>query len=224
EGGQLRRMGGQDSVLEGAGSVEVAPDVTQWMDGLSETARHLWDTYSDLGRLPGMQKLVEQVATNGIWAVRGTSVQLLLVRNLGQLASEQGNIVARLEDQIARRAGADLALEDGALVEVKNYYWNGPYFQNQENISEATRRLVRQIDLLRRRYGTQDVRLAFSELAGMPLQMVTVLQSLDIQVLQVDGAAPQPEAIAGEAFVSRLRQSTVEAYGRALLRAGWSDT
>ena len=183
-----------------------------------DLAKDLLRAYSELTRVPGMRLLFQQVALNAIWAARGAAVQLAVARGLRQ----KGVNVTRLEDVVEGRAGADVVTQAGPVVEAKNYYWAGPFFQVDENVTEATRRLVRQMELLRRRYPQRELQLAFSDLHDMPGQMRFVLRSIGVEPTQIaDAAAPRIEEVVDEAFLDRMRGTTAAAYWQALLDSGW---
>ena len=201
--------GGEAPAVESGGASSSSP---------VDVAADLMHTYADLARVPGVRLLLQQVAVNSLWAARGAAAQMGIARRLGQ----QGANVARVEDVVEGRHSADIVLEDGPVIEVKNYYWAGPFFQQEENVADATRRLVRQVELLRGRYPDREVRVGFSDLGHTPRQMRFVLHSIGIEVVQIsDAALPRPQDVVGEGFVAALRRTTVEAYWSRLAASGW---
>lgn len=198
------------------GQATAPPEVSE--SGKLALARDLAQTYRDLSRIPGMRLLLQQVAYHGAWAARGAAAQLSLCRQLGQ----QGRQVARLEDE---ERGADIVTDQGPVIEVKDYYWPGPFFQDEENVAAATRRLVRQAEILRRRYADREVHLAFSDARHVPRQMHLVLQSVGVDVIPHDAMSSSgPEAVAGVSFVDSLKSTTPQHYWDALLACGWQNT
>lgn len=180
-----------------------------------DVARDLARMYGDLSRVPGVRLLLQQVAFHGRWATRGAAAQLAIARHLGQ----QGADLVTLEDG---GRGADIVVRNGPVVEVKDYYWPGPFFQREDHIASATRRLVRQVELLRRRYADGDVQVAFSDAQRIPRQLRIVLQSIDVELAPgIGGTATGPEVVAGATFVERLRGMTAEQYWQSMIACGW---
>jgi hypothetical protein len=108
------------------------------------------------------------------------------------------------------------------VIEVKDYYWRGPFFQSEDNVAAATRRLVRQVELLRRRYPQREVQLAFSDPRHVPRQMRIVLQSVGVELAPgVEAAAGVPADIAAASLIDRLRHSTARQYLSELAACGW---
>lgn len=205
---------------EGTAAPLSEPAVRQGATLVEEMA----EMYRELGRVAGMRTLLQQAAAHGAWAARAAVAHLNVARQIEAQWASSAQGVGRLADVVGRRQAADIVRSDGGIVEVKNYYWAGPAFQHEETVSEATRRLVRQVELLRRRYPGRDIQLAFDHLTDMPAATSAVLRSVGVGIMEVDNEGPNLAAVAGEVFVQRMRATTVEAYGRALLDAGWSDT
>lgn len=186
----------------------------------AHVARTLLGAYGELATIPGARLLFQQAALSGRWAVRGSAAEMGIARAL----SRQGATPARVGDVVEGRAGADVVVQEGAVIQVKNYYWDGPQFYDEDAIAGATRRLVRQVELLRRRYGGGEVRVALSDLRRTPRQMGVVLQNIGVQLVRLAAATPpRPEDVVDAAFVERLRDHTAEGYWRAAIAAGWDE-
>lgn len=187
----------------------------------AEVARALLGAYGELAAVPGARLLLHRAAVSGRWAVRGSGAELGIARAL----ERRGNAPARLGDVVEGRAGTDIVTQEGAVIQVKDYYWDGPHFHGHDDIAGATRRVVRQVELLRRRYPDREVRVAFSDLRRTPQQMGVVLQSVGVQLERLAAATPpRPEDVVEAAFVERLRAMTAESYWRAAVAAGWDDS
>lgn len=187
----------------------------------ADVARTVLGIYSDLAAVPGAGVLLRQAALSGRWAIHGSAAELGIARAI----SRQAAAPARVGDVVEGRPGADIVMvEDGAVIQVKNYYWNGPAFWQEEDVASATRRLVRQVELLRRRYAGREVQVAFSDLRRTPRQMGLVLQSIGVSLVRLAAATPpRPEDVVDAAFVERLRGKTAEDYWRSAIAAGWDE-
>lgn len=184
----------------------------------AEVARTLLGAFGELAAVPGARLLLQRAAVSGRWAVSGSAAELGIAQALGR----QGTTTERLGDVVEGRAGADIVVREGAVIQVKNYYWDGPHFFGDDSIAGATRRVVRQVELLRRRYPGREVSVAFSDLRGTPRQMGVVLQSVGVKLVRLGAATPpRAEDVVDARFVERLRGLTADTVWRVAVAAGW---
>jgi hypothetical protein len=145
---------------------------------------------------------------------------------LGTMAqlTGQGATVERAADVVQGQRAADLLLKDGPVVEVKDYYWSSPYFQAEANVTDVTRRLVRQAEWLRRRYPDRGLQFAFTDLQRAPREVRFVLNSIGVDLVQASrvGEARQTGVVM-ETYRDVVSTMTAQQYWGGLSASGWLE-
>ena len=174
-----------------------------------ERASDLSAEIQRLASVQGTRRLVNALPLSSSPAMLGALAEVYYAVHL----LEAGGTVAAVADHKEGRRAADVVLEDGTIIEVKDYNWSGAYFLKPENVQEAAQRLVRQTEWLRQHYPGRSLYVAFTDLDGAPEQLARLLQSVGLLLTR----APR----SGAKMPALEKRWEANAYWDALQRAGW---
>ncbi|MGK7946786.1 MAG: hypothetical protein AB4058_20180 [Microcystaceae cyanobacterium] len=168
-----KKMGGRKlgSVIRGNGA-----------DAVSSMLKN----YDEIAGLPGAQRLIDDFISGGTTA-KGAIGEIKYAAQLHR----NGVQIKQLGDVINGRKAADIVLNDGKIIDVKNINWDSSFYRRngklrEGNVQRTIDDMLEQISRRRREYPGAPIRYAFiGSLDDVPSRLKKALQSANIEIIGV---------------------------------------
>lgn len=138
---------------------------------------HTYDTIADV---PGADRLMRDV-------LAGESTTQGALSEIGYAASlrRRGVELEGVGDVINGQKAGDILVKNGQVIDVKDYNWSSPYYQNPRNWDKVGQGMIDQVRLHRQRYPGRPIEYAFTDLDQVPASILRSLIDEGVNVTQV---------------------------------------
>lgn len=154
-------------------------DAIYVMTKYGDDAVEILHGYNKIADVPGADRLMKDLVSGGTTA-QGAIGEI-------KYAASLGDDVVRVGDVIDGRKAADIVLNDGTIVDVKNWNFDSAWYADKNNIDNKIVELVDQVNLRKKQYDTDSIEYVFlCPKEKIPNSIIEALEELGVVVKGVD--------------------------------------
>jgi WXG100 family type VII secretion target len=154
-------------------------DAIQVMTKYGDDAIEILHNYSKIADVPGADRLMVDLLAGGPTA-KGAVGEI-------KYAASLGDDIAKVQDLVGGKKAADIVLNDGTIIDVKNWNFDSPWYTSQEKLDHTIKDLIKQVNLRRKQYGDVPIEYVFlCPEEKIPSSIVEALKELGVMVRGAD--------------------------------------